>query len=482
MSVQGWILGTNIPAGGTGTVTSVGLAAPVSLFSVTGSPVTTAGTLTLSLQTQSANQVFIGPPSGPAAAPGFRALVAADIPDLSGTYATLAGANNFTNNNTFSSTGFLQIPVGTTVQQPGSPANGMIRLNSTTGRFEFYNGSWMNFVRLSGDTMTGDLTVPDLIANTTVKLLDTTAKTALDVPAANTLRVGNGFTALDFVSDVTFASATGIRDANGVYLISFPAAVSGATNYIQILNSNAAAPVIQSVGTNAPLTIQSVGVGLMKVGTGSGGTIGITPTAGFVTIGVGTAVIFKDTNAGGNLNSNVSVNNSVNATTAGVVTNGFNNNVVGGELAWYVGNGGARIATAGIRIAVTSSTAGSEASDLTFYTMTGGSARALRFTISSSASTFTTDVKLGTAGNGLYVKEGTNATMGTGTLSGGTATISTTKVTANSRIFLTDAGGGVLANIGSLYVSARSVGASFTVTSNNALDTSNFYWLIVEPA
>lgn len=42
----------------------------------------------LGLDTQTANYVFSGPASGAAAAPTFRALVADDIPDLSGTYLT----------------------------------------------------------------------------------------------------------------------------------------------------------------------------------------------------------------------------------------------------------------------------------------------------------------------------------------------------------------------------------------------------------
>lgn len=69
-------------SGGTGTVTSVGLSLPALLFSVTGSPVTTAGTLTGSLITQVANTVFAGPTSGGAATPTFRALVAADLPTI----------------------------------------------------------------------------------------------------------------------------------------------------------------------------------------------------------------------------------------------------------------------------------------------------------------------------------------------------------------------------------------------------------------
>jgi hypothetical protein len=64
--------------GGSGTVTSVGLAAPTE-FVVTGSPVTTAGTLTLAKASQSANQVWAGPVSG-SGVPVFRALVQGDMP------------------------------------------------------------------------------------------------------------------------------------------------------------------------------------------------------------------------------------------------------------------------------------------------------------------------------------------------------------------------------------------------------------------
>lgn len=94
--------------------------------------------------------------------------------------------------------------------------------------------------------------------------------------------------------------------------------------------------------------------------------------------------------------------------------------------------------------------------------------------------TVTGDVKLNTAGNGLYVKEGSNASMGVASMTGGTVTVSTTKVTANSRIFLTiQTAGGTL---GAVYVSARSAGTSFTISSLSVLDTSSVAWLIVEPA
>lgn len=64
-----------------GTVTSVALAdgSTVPIFSISGSPVVGAGTLTETLIAQVKNTVFVGPASGANAQPTFRALVAADI-------------------------------------------------------------------------------------------------------------------------------------------------------------------------------------------------------------------------------------------------------------------------------------------------------------------------------------------------------------------------------------------------------------------
>jgi hypothetical protein len=90
-----------------GTVTSVGISAP-SIFSVSGSPVTGSGTLTLALSTQSAGLVFAGPSSGLAGAPTFRALVASDIPTLNqnttGTAANVTGTVAIANGGTGATT------------------------------------------------------------------------------------------------------------------------------------------------------------------------------------------------------------------------------------------------------------------------------------------------------------------------------------------------------------------------------------------
>jgi len=89
------------------TVTSVGLSLP-SIFTVTNSPVTSSGTLTGTLATQTANYVFAGPTTGAAAAPTFRALVAGDIPALS--YAPATSGTSILYGN--GSGGFSNVTVG----------------------------------------------------------------------------------------------------------------------------------------------------------------------------------------------------------------------------------------------------------------------------------------------------------------------------------------------------------------------------------
>lgn len=78
-----------VSAAGGGSVTSVALSLP-SFITVSGSPVTTSGTLTGTLASQTANTVFAAPNSS-AGTPTFRSLVGADIPDLSSTYLPLTG-------------------------------------------------------------------------------------------------------------------------------------------------------------------------------------------------------------------------------------------------------------------------------------------------------------------------------------------------------------------------------------------------------
>lgn len=97
-----------VPTGGVGTVTSVGLSMP-GVFSVASSPVTSSGTIAVTLATQTANRVWAGPTTGSAAAPTFRALVAADLPAVpaSGITGTVPVANGGTGITSGTSGGIL---------------------------------------------------------------------------------------------------------------------------------------------------------------------------------------------------------------------------------------------------------------------------------------------------------------------------------------------------------------------------------------
>jgi hypothetical protein len=87
---------------------------------------------------------------------------------------------------------------------------------------------------------------------------------------------------------------------------------------------------------------------------------------------------------------------------------------------------------------------------------------------------------LKSAGAGFRVAEGSNAKQGVATLVAGTKTVTNSSVTANSRIFLTSQADG--GTVGFLRVSARSPGASFTIRSSSATDTSTVAYEIFEPA
>ena len=83
--------------------------------------------------------------------------------------------------------------------------------------------------------------------------------------------------------------------------------------------------------------------------------------------------------------------------------------------------------------------------------------------------------------DGVYPTTLTNTTMGSGTLvTNASATIATTAVTNNSRIFITIQN--PVGSVGVPFVASRTATTSFTVSSTNINDRSGFAWLLVEPA
>ena len=91
----------------------------------------------------------------------------------------------------------------------------------------------------------------------------------------------------------------------------------------------------------------------------------------------------------------------------------------------------------------------------------------------------TGNIALLAAGNKIKIATGSNASMGTATLVGGTVTVNTTAVATGSTIFLTcNTPGGTQ---GFLSAPAASItnATSFVINSSNVLDTSTVNWLII---
>jgi len=167
-------------AAATGTVTSVSLSLP-SIFSVSGSPVTSSGTLTGTLNTQAAALVFAGPATGSAATPTFRALVASDLPSLpygTGTVTSVSGTgtvNGITLTGTVTTTGSLTL--GGTL---GGISNSQLTYSSITvngtsialgasGSITAANPYALTIgTGLSGSSYIGSSAVTIALANTTV--------------------------------------------------------------------------------------------------------------------------------------------------------------------------------------------------------------------------------------------------------------------------------------------------------------------------
>lgn len=133
---------------GVGTVSSVALSLP-GIFALTGSPITTSGTLAATLATQTANQVWAGPSAGVAAGPTFRTLVNADLPVTgvgAGTYAKV----------TVNTAGV--VTVGATQATLTTDVTGVLpRANGGTG----VSVSGNNSVLVGNGTVWAPQTVPD---------------------------------------------------------------------------------------------------------------------------------------------------------------------------------------------------------------------------------------------------------------------------------------------------------------------------------
>lgn len=223
-------------------------------------------------------------------------------------------------------------------------------------------------------------------------------------------------------------------------------------------------------GTNVPINIRGKGaLGYVCLNNN------LVVDGGFV--GVGTSIPFRKLDVTGRYSSTNTVEQvlRIHRESSGSVTAGGG---VGMEFSSQTqGTTGGKIG-ATLNTIATDIGLSTEDFDFSINTMTAGATATEKFRLTSTGY-----LQLPTVGQGLAIKEGgPNAMMGVITLAAGTATINTTKVTANSRIFLIGQSLGTITIPQAYQVSARTAATSFTILSSSNTDTSQVAWFIVEPA
>ncbi len=460
--------------GGGGTVSSVGMTVPTFL-SVAGSPITTSGTLAVTLATQTAKFAFMGPTSGAAAAPTFRAITKEDVQAaLLG--ALVAGANVTITDNAD----------GTyTIASTGGGGGGSVSTVSVVTA-NGVSGSVANATTTPAITLTLGAITPSSVASTGLVTGTNIVRGTGTPEGAVTAAVGTIFQRTDGGAGTTqYIKESGAGNTGWVAVASGGGSApfsdvtalvkndSDATKTAKMLCSAQSTGVDMTLNWGAQTADRTLNVPVL---TATATLAILEQSQTFSGAKTFTDVVTASKEMSGT---------TVSTTTAALLLYAPNSNnmsvlfqqasgaAVKGGIVCHLGNGyniyGSQLTT---RFHINAS-GGTAIFDSTWE----------RFRIDSTDVTcYSTNLVLSTVGFGFKVKEGTNATMGVATLVAGTVTVSTTKVTANSRIQLTPNSLGTVTRPKAVGVSARTAGTSFTIMSDDATDTSTVAWIIVEPS
>jgi hypothetical protein len=277
-ATNSFVCGTS--GGGTGTVTSVAMTVP-SFLSVTGSPVTTSGTLALALTTQTANTHLAGPSSGPGVGvPTFRTLVLGDLPAGVGTVTSIATSAPLTGG-TITGTGTIGITVPTCADTGGQHLNfsgsafscGTTSTGSppggSSGNLQTNNGSG-GFGAFAGTSCTNQfIRSQNASGVATCATVSLTSDITGNLPVAN-LNSGTGATSS------TYWSGNGTWQTPPLGTSDYGGTTSSGNVAITALSSTGVGtftPTLYSAGNGTP-TVNTCGTGSPSVvGTDARGTI-----------------------------------------------------------------------------------------------------------------------------------------------------------------------------------------------------------------
>ena len=256
-----------------GTDSSVGLALPASVFSISGSPVTTSGVLTGAFVTQSPNSIFAGPASGGSAVPAFRSIVLADLPSIpltTGVTGILPAANGGTNSNAALVNNRIMVSSSGSIVEASALTNGQLLIGSTGGAPVAANiaaGTGISVVNSAGG-----ITISSTLAGGTVTSVNMTVPSAL-------LTVTGG----PITSAGTFTLALASQSANSVFAA--PNGSSGSPTFRSLVIADLPTSI-----PNANLAFSSVTVSPGTALSG-GGTVSL---GGTITLGLNMATLAID--------------------------------------------------------------------------------------------------------------------------------------------------------------------------------------------
>ena len=134
-----------------------------------------------------------------------------DVSPDTGAFTTLSATLNVT----FSGTGYVQMPVGATTDRPGTPADGMLRYNSTLDTFEgFSNNQWGAVGGGAGATGGGNDEI--FFENDQTVTISYTIPATKNAMSTGPITLGAGFSGDGSIAGTTLTIATVTTGALGV--------------------------------------------------------------------------------------------------------------------------------------------------------------------------------------------------------------------------------------------------------------------------
>jgi len=146
----------------------------------------------------------------------------------------------------------LQVPAGTTLQEPSSPANGMIRYNTDHNRYEGYsNGYWTNLggvQSVNGQTYitpesspgAGNNVLSFYAGNTLTATIDSTKLYATNFETSQLSITGNNISALSSNTDINFTTSGSGGVQVGNLLFNGNSITNTATNAVTLFTNTSA--------------------------------------------------------------------------------------------------------------------------------------------------------------------------------------------------------------------------------------------------